>query len=46
MHECRDWDAVAEWAEVHGVDTKGEILVNPEMGKWLFPGWGVTWAIG
>ena len=48
VHECRDWDAVAEWAEVHAVDTKGKILVNPEMGKWQFrgAGMGITWAIG
>ena len=33
QHRCRDWGAVSRWAEEHAVDTRGGVLVNPEMGE-------------
>ncbi|KAG7006230.1 hypothetical protein G7Y79_00015g038200 [Physcia stellaris] len=35
-HQCRNWDNIARWAEDHSVDTRGEILVHPDLGV-VFP---------
>lgn len=31
-HQCRNWDNIARWAEDHSVDTRGGILMHPDLG--------------
>jgi hypothetical protein len=34
VHECRDWDAILDWAKQHHVPSlRGPIVQHPELGR-------------